>query len=155
VRPGLALYGSYPSPAMERPLALRPILRLTAQLLEVKSVPAGSRSGYGLTHTFVRDSRIGLVAVGYADGYPRALSGRATMSVRGHDVPVCGRVSMDQLVVDLTAVASARVGDEVEVISPDPASAHSLENLARLAGTVPYEIICGLGPRVARHLVDE
>jgi alanine racemase len=155
VRPGLALYGSYPSPAMGRPLPLRPILRLTAQLLEVKDVPAGSRSGYGLTHTFERDSRIGLVAVGYADGYPRVLGGRSTMGVRGQDVPVCGRVSMDQVVVDLTDVSAARVGDEVEVISPDPASAHSLENLARLAETVPYEIVCGLGPRVVRRLIED
>ena len=69
VRAGLALYGCYAAPGMERSLDLRPVLRLTAQLLEVKTVAAGSRTGYGLTHTFSRESRIGLVSVGYADGY--------------------------------------------------------------------------------------
>jgi alanine racemase len=154
VRPGLALYGCYPAPDMERRLDLRPILRVTAQVLELKAVPVGSRTGYGLTHTFARDSRIGLVSVGYADGYPRSLGGRATMRVAAADVPVCGRISMDQVVVDLTAVEGVRVGDAVEVISDDPGSPHSLEHLARLAGTVPYEIACALGPRVERRLVD-
>jgi len=154
VRPGLALYGGYPSAEMARPLDLRPVLRLTAQLLEIKTVAAGSRTGYGLTHTFERESRIGLVSVGYADGYPRALSGRATMGVGGRDVPICGRISMDQLVVDLTAVEEARIGDEVEVISDAVGSAHSLERLAQEAGMIPYEIICGLGLRVQRRQVE-
>jgi alanine racemase len=153
VRPGLALYGCYPSPDMERRLDLRPVLRVTAQVLEVKTVPAGSRTGYGLTHTFSRDSRIGLISVGYADGYPRALGGRSTMRVGGAEVAVCGRVSMDQVVVDLSAVDGVRVGDGVEVISDDPGSPHCLERLAVLAGTVPYEIACALGPRVERRLV--
>jgi alanine racemase len=154
VRPGLAVYGCYPSPEMERTLDLRPILRVTAQILELKTVPAGSRTGYGLTHTFPGETLIGLVSVGYADGYPRSLGGRATMRVGGVDVPVCGRVSMDQLVVDLSAAEGVRVGDAVEVVADDPASPHGLEALARLAGTAPYEIACNLGPRVARRLVD-
>lgn len=153
VRPGLALYGCYPSPQMERSLDLRPILRLTAQVLEVKTVPAGSRTGYGLTHTFARDSRIGLVSVGYADGYPRSLGGRATMRVDGIDAPVCGRVSMDQVVLDLSDAPAVEVGSTVEVIAADPAAPHSLERLAVKAGTVPYEIACALGPRVERRLV--
>ncbi len=154
VRPGLALYGCYPSPEMARPLALEPVLRLCAQLLEVKTVPAGSRTGYGLTHVFEHESRIGLVSVGYADGYPRVLGGKATMRVQGFDVPVCGRVSMDQVVVDLSGAPGCDVGDEVEVISNDPRSPHSLEHLATLADTVPYEISCGLGLRVERRLLD-
>jgi alanine racemase len=154
VRPGAALYGFYPSPDMVRSMTLRPVLRLTAQLLEVKTVAAGSRTGYGLTHGFARESRIGLISVGYADGYPRALSGHATMRLRGHDVPVCGRVSMDQVVVDLTEHPTAEVGDEVEVISEDPGSPHGVERLAAQAGTIPYEIVCGLGPRVERRVLE-
>ena len=154
VRVGLALYGCYPAPGMERALDLRPVLRLTAQLLEIKTVAEGSRTGYGLTHTFSRESRIGLVSIGYADGYPRALGDRATMRVRSHDVPVCGVISMDQVVVDLSAVAGAQVGDEVEVVSDEPGSPHSLEHLASLAGTIPYEIVCGLGPRVERRVLE-
>ena len=153
VRPGIALYGYQPSDDMRTKLDLRPALRLTAQLMQVKVVPAGSRCGYGLTYQFKHDTPVGLVPVGYADGYVRALSNRSTMRIRGHDVPIRGRVSMDQTIIDLTGVPEARVGDEVEIISPDPASPHSLENLARLAGTIPYELSCRLGRRVRRVLV--
>ena len=76
------------------------------------------------------------------------------MRVGGHDAPVRGRVSMDQVIIDLSDCPEARVGDEVEIISPDPAAPHSAENLARLAGTIPYEITCLLGRRARRVLVD-
>ncbi len=150
VRPGLALYGAYPSVAMARPLDLRPALRVVARLIETKTAPAGSATGYGGTHTFAEATPIGLVPIGYADGYPRRLGGVATMRLRGRDVPVCGRVSMDQAVVDLSAVPEARVGDEIEVISNDPDAPHSLERLAALADTIPYEICCALGARATR-----
>ena len=135
-------------------LPLRPVMRVTGRLMQIKTVPAGSRCGYGLTHTFARDSRVGLVPVGYADGYLRSFSSRASMRVAGRDVPVCGRVSMDQVTVDLTDCPVAQVGDEVEIISDDPAAPHSVENLSHLAGTIPYEITCRLGRRVRRVLVD-
>ena len=154
VRPGIAIYGYQPSDEMQTRLPLRPALRLTAQLMQIKTVPASGRVGYGLTYQFKRDTPVGLVPVGYADGYLRELSNRATMRIRGVDVPIRGRVSMDQTVIDLTDVPGARVGDEVEIISPDPANSHSLENLARLAGTIPYELSCRLGRRVRRILVD-
>jgi len=150
VRPGIAVYGYQPSDAMHRRLPLRPALRLVGRLLQVKNVPAGSRSGYGLTYTFDRNTRIGRIPIGYGDGYFRCLSNRATVRIRGRDVPVRGRVSMDQIVVDLGECPEARPGDEVEIISPDPAAPHSVENLARLAGTIPYEITCRLGGRMDR-----
>lgn len=155
VRPGIAMYGYQPSDQMHTKLPLRPALRLVAPLMIVKGVPAGSRCGYGLTHRFDRPSRVGLVPVGYGDGYPRCLSNRAVMRAHGREVPVRGRVSMDQTLVDLTDVPGARVGDEVEIISDDPAAPNSVEGLARLAGTIPYEITCGFGNRrVRRVLVD-
>jgi alanine racemase len=154
VRPGIALYGYQPSDAMHRKLPLRPALRLVGRLMQTKTLPAGSACGYGLTHTFRRDSVVGLVPIGYGDGYLRCLSNRASVRVAGRDVPVCGRVSMDQIIVDLTDAPAARVGDEAEVISNDPSTPHSVENLARLAGTIPYEITCRLGRRVKRVLVD-
>jgi alanine racemase len=168
VRPGIAIYGYQPSDTMTNRLPLRPALRLVGRLMQVKNLPAGSHCGYGWTCTLRRDSRVGLVPVGYADGYLRSFSNRATMRVGGlrqaqpalseskggRDVPVCGRVSMDQVIIDLTDAPSARVGDEVEIISADPAAPHSVENLARLAGTIPYEITCRLGQRVRRVLVD-
>jgi len=157
VRAGIAMYGYQPSDEVGEVigrLPLRPALRLTGPLMQIKQVPAGSRCGYGLTHTFDRDSLVGLVPVGYADGYLRSLSGRATMRLRGRDVNVCGRVSMDQTIIDITDVGDARIGDDVEVFSPEPAAPHSLANLARLAGTIPYELLTRLGRRARRVLVD-
>ena len=154
IRPGIAVYGYQPSGEMHNVLPLRPCLRLTSLLMQIKDLSPGSSVGYGLTHTFDRAARVGLVPVGYADGYPRGLSGKVSMRIGEVDVPVCGRVSMDQVIVDLTEVPSARIGDEVEVISPDPSAPHSVENLARLAGTIPYEITCGLGRRVRRTAVE-
>lgn len=154
VRPGIALYGYQPSDRMLRKLPLRPALRLTGRLMQVKDVPAHSRCGYGLTYEFERPSRVGLVPIGYGDGYLRCLSNRTTMRVAGADVPVRGRISMDQIIVDLTDCPAAKIGDEVEIVSNDPAAPHSVENLARLAGTIPYEITCRLGRRVHRKLVD-
>ena len=154
VRPGLAIYGYQPSDEMRTKLALRPSLRLTGRLMQVKTLPAGSRCGYGLRYTFTRDSRVGLVPMGYGDGYFRCLSNTASMRIRGRDVPVRGTISMDQILVDLTDVPQAAVGDEIEILSPDPRAPNSVENLARLANTIPYEITCRLGNRVRRTLVD-
>ncbi len=154
VRPGIALYGYAPSDRMQHHLPLVPSLRLTARLMQIKDVPAGQRCGYGQTYRFRRDSRVGLVPVGYGDGYLRCLSNRASMRVCGKDAPVRGRISMDQTLIDLTDIPEARIGDEVEIISNIPDAPHSVANLARLAGTIPYEIPCLLGRRVRRVLVD-
>ncbi|HUU59797.1 MAG TPA: alanine racemase [Phycisphaerae bacterium] len=155
VRPGISAYGYQPSDEMHNRLPLRPALRVWAPLMQVKDIPAGSGCGYGLTFTFDRPARVGLVPIGYGDGYFRSLSNRATMRIRGADAPIRGRVSMDQVILDLTDVPGAAVGDEVEIISPDPAAPHSVENLARLAGTIPYEITCRLtGPRIRRVAAD-
>ena len=154
VRPGIAIYGYQPSDQMRTKLPLRPALRLAGRLMQIKDVPEGGSCGYGLTYTFDRPGRAGLVPVGYADGYMRSLSNKSTMRIRGRDVPVRGRVSMDQTIVDLTGLGDARVGDEVEIISPEPQAPHSVENLAHLAGTIPYEITCRLGRRVRRVLAD-
>ena len=153
VRAGIAMYGYQPSDQMHRRLDLRPALRLRGRLLQINKLPRGSRCGYGLIHIFERDSVVGVAPIGYADGYFRCLSGKAVMRVAGFDVPVCGRVSMDQVIVDLTDVPAAGVGDEVEIISNNPAAENSAENLARLAGTIPYEITCRLGGRIRRVLV--
>jgi alanine racemase len=154
IRPGIAVYGYQPSGEMQTVLPLRPCLRVRSILMQTKDITAGSSVGYGLTHTFDRATRVGLVPVGYADGYPRNLSGKVCMRIAGVDVPVCGRVAMDQVIVDLTEVPSARIGDEVEVISSDRSELHSVESLAGLAGTIPYEITCGLGGRVRRVGVE-
>jgi len=154
VRPGIAVYGMAPSDTIHHKLDLRPALRLTAPIVLIKDVPAGARTGYGLTYRFDRPARLALVPVGYADGYCRGFSNAASMRLRGVDCPVRGRVSMDQTVIEVTGVPGARVGEHVEIISPDPAAPQSAENLARLAGTLHYEILSRLGDRITRVLVE-
>ena len=132
---------------------LRPAMRLWAPLVQVKRLPAGAGVGYGLTRRLARPSTIGIVPIGYGDGYMRCLSDRATMRVGGRDCQVLGRVSMDQTIVDLTDAPGARAGEPAEIISPDPAAMNSLECLSRLAGTIPQEIACRLACRVRRVLV--
>lgn len=154
VRLGIAVYGCHPSDTLLKRADLRPCMSVMAKLIAVKHMPTGSRSGYGLTHRYERDSRVGVVPIGYGDGYFRNLSGKAVVRVNGVNAPVCGRVSMDQMTVDVTDVPDVKVGDNVEVISPDPSAPNCVENLARLAGTIPYEITCHLGHNMRHQLVD-
>ena len=154
VRPGIAVYGCHPSDAMAMRLDLKPCMSVKAQLIAVKHMRAGSYSGYGLTHKYEQDSRVGVVPIGYGDGYFRCLSNRAVVRINGCDAPVRGRVSMDQMTVDVSGIPDAKVGDVVEVISSDPAAPNCVENLARLAGTIPYEITCHLGHNMQHVLTD-
>ncbi len=177
VRPGLATYGYLPAPELgrlpesadagesgdvsPRPAlrpalgpVLRPALRLVSRLLLIKEVRAGESTGYGRDHVFRSDSRVGVVPLGYADGLSRSLAPALAVRVRGRMAPVRGAISMDQLVVDLSEVPEASVGDEVVVLDPDPEAANAVEAVARAAGTIPYEILTRLGPRIERRLVD-
>ena len=154
VRPGIAIYGYQPSEQMHSKLPLKPALRLTGRLMQRKTLPAGHKCGYGLTYAVPTDTPVGLVPVGYADGYSRLLGNLATMRVRGVDVPVRGRIAMDQVIIDLTKTPDAAVGDEVEIISSDPANPHSAANLAVLCDTITYEITTRLGNRARRVLED-
>jgi len=150
VRSGIAVYGHQPLDDPKKRLPLWGIMRLVSRLVQVKEAPAGSRVGYGQTYTLRRPSKLGLVPVGYADGYNRCFSNRAVMFVGGRPVPIRGRVSMDQTVIDLTDVPDAKVGDPVEIVSPNADAPNSVENLARLADTILQEITCGIGARVRR-----
>lgn len=154
VRPGISIFGYQPSGGMHKHLPLQPALRLIGRLAQTKSVSAGSRCGYGLTHTFNHKGRIGIVPIGYGDGYLRCLSNRAVVGIRGKYAPVRGRVSMDQIIVELTDIPESEPGDEVEIISPDPIAPNSVEHLARIADTIPHEITCRLGRRITRELVN-
>lgn len=150
VRPGISLYGVDPTgrPNLDRPL--RPVLRWTAPLLHVRDVPAGTPVGYGMTWKTSEATRIGLVPVGYADGFARQNSNRAVMMLHGRPAPVVGRVSMDMVTLDLKNHPHAVVGDEVTVLDDDPLSPASVYVLAERMQTVPYEILCRIGSRIAR-----
>ncbi len=150
VRPGIGLYGLYPGDQVANRPDLRPVLRVISRLILVKQIKAGQTVGYGQTWRAGRDSVVGIVPIGYHDGYVRSLSNKAVMTVRGVHAPVIGRISMDQTIVDLTGVAGAVVGDSVVVIDDDPAAPNSVVNLARVMQTIPYEVTALLGNRVAR-----
>jgi len=156
VRPGICLYGYWDGPAGERPADLTPIMRVTSRIAAVRRLPAGHSVGYGRTFRTQRPSIIGVVPVGYADGYRRLLSNEAKMTlpaVRGEPariVPVVGRISMDQTTVDLTDAGDVRVGDPVVIIDNDPAVPNSVESIARKLGTITYEVTCLIGRRVRR-----
>jgi alanine racemase len=147
VRAGLALYGLDP---VEREAGLRPAMAVRARVVVVREVPAGTRLGYGGVRSTARPSRLAVVPVGYADGYPWRLSDRAAALVGGTRVPVAGNVSMDMTLLDVTAVETA-VGDEVVLLGRQGSGEIGAGELARLAGTIPYEILCGFGLRLPRR----
>ena len=146
---GLAIYGAAPSPAQAG--LLRPVVRVEARVIQVRSVAAGAGVGYGHAFTAARPSRIATLAMGYADGWPRRLGGRSSASFEGRAAPIVGRVSMDSLTVDVTDLppGAVREGGFAELIGPHA----PLEAVAEAAGTIPYEILTGLGPRLGRVYV--
>jgi len=154
VRSGIDLQGGHVS-ALPRPYQTRPVLTLKARLLAVRHMLMGAPVGYGRTYrvTKAAGERIGVVSIGYADGYSRHLSNKGVMLVRGQRCPVTGLVCMDYSMISLESVPDAQVGDEVVVIGRQGNDMVSLAELARAAETIPYELMCGLGPRVERRYV--
>ena len=151
MRLGIGLYGLQPS--WRHPLRdLQPVASLVAPIAALHARPRGVGVGYGHLFITARPSRLAVVPVGYADGYPRALSNRAEALVRGHRVPVVGRISMDQSVLDVTDVA-VEIGDVVTLVDNDPASPLCLDRLAGLCDTIGYELATGFGPRLVRRMV--
>jgi len=149
VRPGLALYGVSPfDDSIGGELGLTPAMTVTSALIAVKTVPAGGGVGYGKTFVCARDTRIGIVAFGYADGYPRHASTGTPVLVNGMRTQVLGDVSMDMMTVDLTPVPEARIGDPV-VLWGDGLP---VEEVARRARTIPYELLCRM--RMRAHFVE-
>lgn len=150
VRIGIGIYGLSPSPGMILPDGLAPALRLQARITRVTALVPGDCVSYGCTYVASEDERIGLIPVGYADGYRRALSGRGVMSIGAKDAVVRGRVCMDQTVVNLPDGSNARVGSVVDVISNVPGTPNSVASLARQLETIDYEIVTGLSRRITR-----
>jgi alanine racemase len=154
VRPGLSLFGVDPTGRPTAARKLRPVLKWTAPLVGLSAVGPGTAVGYGQTWAAGRPSVIGLLPVGYADGYPRSFSNGAKVLLHGRPAPVVGRVSMDLTTVDLTDHPDAVLGDEVTLLDDNPLSPASVYELARWANTIPYEILSRIGPRVKRVAVD-
>jgi alanine racemase len=150
LRPGLAIYGLPPVPAVRELVELRPVMTFKTRVVQVKRVPAGVGVSYG--HTFVtpRPSVIGVLAVGYADGYRRGLQHGGEVMIRGRRAPVVGAVCMDLTMVDLTDVPGAATGDEVILWGGAGEAMISVNDIARLAQTISYEMLCTVGKRVPR-----
>ena len=152
VRCGIGLFG-YTNIA-ESHWDLKPVLRVEAPVIQIKTIPAGQTCGYGRTFRTQRATRIGIVPVGYADGLFRQLSNRACMRFQDTNLPIIGRISMDLTIIDLTDCPTPHEGMAVTVVDDNPHSPANAENLAKLAGTIPYEILTNIGNRVKRELVD-
>ncbi|MBP7216404.1 MAG: alanine racemase [Candidatus Omnitrophica bacterium] len=149
VRPGLIVYGLKPSQAMRVSLSLKPALSLKTRIVYMKRVPKGSGISYGHTYTTKRATTIVTLPIGYGDGYPRNLSNKASVLIRGKRFKISGRVCMDQIMVDVGSFPVS-IGDEVVLIGSQGRQRISAEELAFLADTIPYEIVCGLGSRIPR-----
>jgi alanine racemase len=153
VRAGIAIYGVTPGPSLGSAdsLDLRPAMRVTSALAHVKSIATGDKVSYGGTWTAALPTTVGLVPVGYADGIPRAASNAAQVAVNGRRCPVLGVIAMDQFVVDLGPGASDRPGDEVRVFGSGDGDEPTAQDWAQWAGTIGYEIVTRIGPRVPRR----
>ena len=151
VRPGIALYGAIPSPDFQGKLNLQPVMRLKSSIAMLKWVEADTTISYARRYTTSNRTLIASVPVGYADGYPRALTNRGEVLVKGQRAPVSGTVCMDWIMLDVTRISGVAVGDEVVLIGSDNAgNCIHAEELAAAAGTIPYEIFCGISKRVPR-----
>jgi alanine racemase len=145
-RPGIALYGG--AQMAGTPVAMKPVMRLDVAVIQTRTVPAGTRVGYGGSHLTKAERRLATIAAGYADGLPRALSNGGAAYYEGVRLPIAGAISMDSITLDITDLpaGSLKLGSLVELIGPN----QTLERLAADAGTISYEILTGLGRRYKR-----
>ncbi len=150
VRPGIALYGGASDPAVALP-GLRESLSVHSRVQAVRELTAGARVSYGGVDQLQRDTRAAIVPVGYADGYPRAVSGRAHMLVRGHRCRVLGRVTMDVCMLDVTDLPDVRAGEQVTLLGAQGSARITVDEIAGWADVIPYEIMCGISKRVPRR----
>ena len=152
VRSGIITYGMYPSEEVDQSvLPLRPALSWKTHVIHISSVEAGRGVSYGATYVTDRPvTRIATLGVGYADGYPRSLSGQGCVLIRGKRAPILGRVCMDQMMVDITDIPGVEMEDKATLIGRDGEEEITIEELSALAGSFNYEMACGIGKRVKR-----
>ncbi|MCY1063426.1 alanine racemase [Nannocystis sp. RBIL2] len=150
VRPGVAIYGAASSREVELP-GLKMAMSVHSRILGIRELPAGARVSYGHRMELNRPSRLGIVPVGYADGYPRRMSGQAQALVRGHRCRVVGNITMDVSMIDVTDLPDAREGERVTLLGPQGRDRIDAYELARWADVIPYEILCGISKRVPRR----
>ena len=152
VRAGITLYGLWPSEEVRKDIiSLKPVMSLKSQIVYVKELEVGRKISYGGIYETASKHKIATVPVGYADGYARGLSNKGYVLIRGQKAPICGRVCMDQLMVDVTHIPQIQLGDEVVLIGKGVSAAE----LAQLTDTIHYELTCQLTGRVPRVLTGK
>ena len=151
IRPGIALYGYYPAPELEGldGPGLEPVMTVKSRICAVRELPAGTCVSYGCTATLARDSRLAVVPIGYGDGYDRKMSNQMVMLVHGVPCPVVGRVCMDMCMIDVTDLPEVKAGDEAVVYGGE-----LTQRAAELCGTIVYEVLCRILPRVPRIYLE-
>lgn len=156
MRTGIGMYGYAPDAEhpSESATQLQPVLAWKTRIVSLRGIPAGTTVGYDATFTARRPTRLALLPVGYADGLNRLLSNRGSVLVRGQRAAIAGRISMDHTSVDVTEVAGVEVGDEVALIGMQGEERITAAEMAKLTGTISYEVLCRIAARVPRTMVD-
>lgn len=154
VRAGISLYGMWPSDEVQKNnLDLQPVLSLKSQIVFVKELEAGRTISYGATYETTRRERIATIPIGYGDGYPRSLSNKGYVLIHGKRAPICGRICMDQFMVNVSHIPEAKEGDTVVLVGRDGQEVISMEEIGELSGRFNYEFACDLGKRIPRVYV--
>ena len=147
------LYGMLPNPATKLTVPIEPVMTLKTKLVEVRTHPRGRYLSYGCTFQTKRNSRIGIMPIGYADGILRTYSNRGEVIIRGKRAPVVGRICMDQILLDVTDIPGAAVGDDVLLFGKDGENVLPVQEVADWMQTITYEVTCSLSRRVPRVYV--
>ena len=151
-RAGIAMYGLYPSQEVKKDaVKLKPALALTSHIIYVKEIEAGTSISYGGTFISPKKMKVATIPVGYGDGYPRSLSNKGEVLIRGKRAKILGRICMDQLMADVTDIEGAGFMDPVVLVGKDGTEEITVEELSELSGRFPYEFICCLGKRIPRN----
>lgn len=154
VRPGIILYGYYPSSFVRKDLLdIKPAMELKSRISNIKTIKKGEGIGYGQKFITDRESKIATLPIGYADGYPRLLSNKANVSIRGTNAPIIGSICMDQLMIDITDIDNICIDDEAVLFGYKEKSYPKVEDLAKEIGTINYELLCMISMRVPRVYV--
>lgn len=153
IRPGIMLYGAYPAEHFRAKIKLKPVMTLKTRILHTKHVPAGFFISYGRNFATTRESVIATLPIGYGDGLPRRLSGAGEAIVRGKRVPLVGTVCMDMVMCDVTDIPEVTAGDEAVLMGAQDNERITVEEIAKKAGTISYEILCNISARVPRVYV--
>lgn len=154
VRAGIIMYGQKPDPRFPIPDGIKPVMSVKSVVSQLKTIHAGDTVSYGRTFKADKDVKLALIPCGYADGFNRRLSGQWYVTIRGKKAPVCGRICMDQTLVDVTDIPDVQAGDVVTVYSDEIEGGNSFTAAAEKIGTINYELLCAVGTRVPRIYIE-